>query len=181
MQTIVKTFLLSFLLVTTGSLLAQSADEELLNWSPTRKLTWNDYKANPDPNSDAAASTTTYLGIDYNISSSSFGYKIQSRFSKTRSWGLHKTPYILSHEQGHFDIAEVFARKLNKKMSEYKFDKKTFQKELKKIYDDVIKEKEDMQDDYDRETRHSINKEKQEEWFRKIAQLLDDYKNYADY
>ena len=94
---------------------------------------------------------------------------------------MHKTDYILSHEQGHFDIAEIFARKLNKKMSEYRFDKKTYQKDLNKIYHDILDEKEKMQNDYDKETNHSINKEKQAEWLKKIAKMLEEYKDYADY
>jgi hypothetical protein len=172
--------LLSFALVPV-TLTAQSDREELLNWSASRKLTWADYKASPNPNSDAAASTTTYLGIDYNISTSSFSYKIESRFSKTRSWGLHKTDYILSHEQGHFDIAEVFARKLHKKMSEYQFNRKTYDKDLRKIYEEVTKEKEKTQNEYDGETRHSINKEKQAEWLKKIDKMLRELEDYADY
>ena len=173
-------FLIIFLAVANLSL-AQSKDEELLDWSPSRKLTWNDYKASPDPHSDAAASTTSYLAIEYHISSSSFGYKIESRFSKTRSWGLHKTAYILSHEQGHFDIAEIFARKLNKEMSEYKFNKRTYQQDLNKIYNKVLDEKEKMQNDYDKETNHSIKKEEQAEWLKKIAKMLEEYKEFAGY
>jgi hypothetical protein len=175
-----KNFIFCLLLL-PSLLFAQSKDEELLEWNAARKLTWSDYKASPNPESDAAASTTTYLGIDYNISSTSFSYKIQSVFSKTRSWGSHKTPYILSHEQGHFDIAEIFARKLHKEMSEYKFNKKTYQKDLQKIYNEVTGEKEEMQNDYDNETRHSINKQKQAEWLKKIAEMLEEYSDYADY
>jgi hypothetical protein len=160
---------------------AQERGEDLINWSATRKLTWADYKGRPDPNSDAAASTTTYLAIEYNITSNAFGYKIQSRFSRTRSWGLHKTEYILSHEQGHFDLAEVYARKLHKEMSEYRFDKNNFKKDLKKIYDEVTEEKEEMQNRYDRETRHSINKTRQAEWLQKIEDMLREYEAYADY
>lgn len=170
-----------FLLIIPSILFAQSKDEELLDWSATRKLTWNDYKASPDPDSDAAASTTSYLAIEYNITSSSFGYNIESRFSKTRSWGLHKTAYILSHEQGHFDIAEIFARKLNKLMSEYHFNKRTYQRDLNKIYNDILNEKEKMQNDYDKETNHSIKKEKQAEWLKKISEMLKEYKDFAGY
>lgn len=180
MKYFLKYFLLLFLLA-PSALLAQSSDEELLDWSASRKLSWTDYKANPKPENDAAASTTTYLAIDYNITSTSFSYKIQSRFSKTRSWGLHKTDYILSHEQGHFDIAEIFARKLHKKMGEYKFDKKTYQKDLNKIYDTVTREKTDMQNKYDRETNHSIKKTEQAQWLKKIAAMLKEYNDYADY
>jgi hypothetical protein len=168
-------------LLCSSSLFAQRTDEELLRWSSERRLTWNDYRGRPDPSSDAAASTTTYLGIDYKFSSNGFTYKIDSRFSQSRSWGLHKTEYILSHEQGHFDIAEVFARKLHKKMSEYKFDRKNYQKDLKKIYDDVIEEKEETQNNYDKETRHSINRQKQAEWLKRIEEMLEEYSDYADY
>jgi Bacterial protein of unknown function (DUF922) len=170
-----------FLLFLPATVYSQSDREEFLNWSASNRLTWNDYKAKPNPDSDAAASTTTVLSIDYKISQNSFGYKIESRFSKTRSWGLHKTDYILTHEQGHFDIAEIFARKLHKEMSEYRFNKRTYQKDLKKIYEEVTEEKTEMQNDYDRETRHSINKQKQAEWLKKIEELLEEYTAYADY
>lgn len=169
-----------FSLVAAGQNTA-GKNEDLLKWSPSRKLSWSDYKASPDPESDAAASTTTYLAIEYNISNTDFGFKISSNFSRDRSWGRHKDAYILSHEQGHFDIAEIFARKLYKKMSEYKFNTRTYQKDLKKIYEDITEEKEEMQDDYDRETRHSINKEKQAEWLKKIEALLKEYEDYAGY
>ncbi len=174
-------FLLPLLPATGQSDTHTGKKEELISWSATRRLTWDDYLASPDPNSDAAASTTTYLTISYNISNRDFGYGIESKFSRSRSWGLYKTPYILSHEQGHFDIAEIFARQLNKKMKDYRFDKRTYDKELKRIYDETLADKKKMQDDYDRETNHSINREKQAEWLKKIEKLLEEYKAYADY
>ena len=94
---------------------------------------------------------------------------------------MHKTDYILTHEQGHFDIAEIFARKLNKLMKEYNFDWNTYRQDLKKIYQDVLDEKEDMQNKYDEETNHSINKEKQEEWLKKISGKLKELDAWADY
>lgn len=161
--------------------LAQDANEEMIAWSPTYKLTWADYKARPETGSDVAATTTTYIGIEYNINASGFSYKIQCRFSKDRSWGLHKTPYILAHEQGHFDIAELFARKLHKAMLAYRFNKRTYQQDLKAIYEKLMNEKEAMQDEYDRETNHSINRRQQAVWLEKISFLLNDYSAYASY
>ena len=160
---------------------AQDPGEELIEWSGNRRLTWSDYKASPDRNSDAAASTTTYLMVSYSIRNSDFSFRIESKFSRTRSWGLHKTPYILAHEQGHFDIAEIFARKFYKDLKEYKFNKRTYQQDLKKIYQDILDEKEIMQNNYDRETNHSINRENQLEWLKKIEKLLKQYEDYAGY
>lgn len=176
-----KKYLLLYLLATPFVGIAQDNNEELIDWSVSHRLTWNDYKANPDRESGAAATTTTYLGIEYTMSGNNFSYKIHSRFSKDRSWGLHKTGYILSHEQGHFDIAEIFARKLNKRMIEYKFNKRKYQQDLSRIYQEIVDEKEEMQNDYDKETNHSINKTKQEEWLKKIGSMLEELKDYTDY
>ena len=173
-------FLCVFLFV-AGVSLAQGKDEQLIDWNASGRLTWNDYKARPDPAIDAAALTTTYLGIEYNITSTGFSYAIQCRFSKDRSWGLHQTDYILEHEQGHFDIAEIFARKLNRQMKGYQFNRNSYQQDLKKIYNDIMDEKENFQDSYDKETNHSINKEKQAEWLIKIKTMLEDLKAYSNY
>jgi hypothetical protein len=54
--------------------------EELIDWAASRHLSWGDYKGAPDPASDAAASTTTYLGIEYKMDDKGFG-KIQCCFS----------------------------------------------------------------------------------------------------
>jgi hypothetical protein len=161
--------------------LSQEKNEELVYWSPGQRLTWNDYKGKADPSTGAAASTATYLGIDYNFSPAGLSYKITCSFSKTRSWGLHKNEHILNHEQGHFDIAEIFARKLNMQMTAYKFNRNTYQQDLKKIYQDIVNEKEEMQNTYDEETDHSIKKDKQEEWLVKIGKMLNEYNKYARY
>ena len=176
-----KNLLASFLLFLSGVAMSQAKNEELISWHPDKKLTWADYKGTPKPESDAVASTATYLGIEYNFSNKNFGYKITCSFSKTRSWGSHKTDYILSHEQGHFDIAEIFARKLNWRMSEYRFNKNSFQTDLKKIYDEITLEKETMQNDYDRETNHSIKRDKQAEWLKKIDKMLNEFEKHANY
>jgi len=160
---------------------AQDKDEELIAWKVTRQLTWNDYKGTPDPNSDAAASTTTYLGIEYKLDNNGFGWKIQCSFSITRSWGRSKTDPVLKHEQGHFDIAEIFARKLNKKMKEYQFNQSSYKSDLPTIYKSITKEKEAFQELYDQETDHSRKKDQQAEWEKKIEKMLNELKDYAVY
>ena len=94
---------------------------------------------------------------------------------------LHSTVAIGAHEQGHFDIAEIFARRLNKQMSEYVFNKNTFKDDLKKIYMSLTSEKDSFQNRYDEETNHSINKEKQSEWLKKIEGFLKELKAFSNY
>jgi len=172
-----KTIFAAFLLLSPCLLFAQ---DDVVKWSP-KKLTWNDYLAKPAETEDAAAITSTALGIEYHVKENVLTYKISCLFSKTKSWGRFKSDYILSHEQGHFDIAELFARKLNQETSEYKFNRNTFKTDLDAIYKSVVDEKEKYQQLYDDETNYSRNKKKQEEWLKKIEDELKETKDWADY
>ena len=156
-------------------------DDDFIKWQETRKLTWDDFKAEPQKLGSTAAMTTTHLGFAYNVTNGKVIYKIDCRFEKKKSWGLVKNDWILKHEQGHFDIAEIFARNLNKAVSEYQFNKSSFKEDLDKIYQSVVDEKEKFQQQYDDETDYSRNKNKQEEWLKKIDTELKQSKTWAGY
>lgn len=157
------------------------AEEDFIKWSENRKLTWDDFKAAPQQMGSTVAMTTTHLGFSYSITNGKVTYVIDCQFEKKKSWGLVKNDWILKHEQGHFDIAEIFARKLNKAVGEYQFNKNTFQKDLDAIYKSVVNEKEKFQQLYDEETDHSRNKARQEEWLNKIEAELKNNKLWAGY
>ncbi len=156
-------------------------DNESIPWIPERRLTWDDFLCAPERNTDAVASTSTSLGIAYKYDKGSWSYSITCNFSKHKSWGLLKTDYILAHEQGHFDITEIYARKLHKALTEYKFNARTFKKDISNIYQGIVKEKEAMQEEYDGETDHSRRKRIQMEWLDRIQEMLTETAPYADY
>ena len=160
---------------------SQSPEGDSLEWSPSRKLTWADFRAEPVRNSETVASTNTSLGVDFHLRNNKLEFTIHCLFTKSKSWGMVKTDYVLQHEQGHFDIAEVFARKLFKQLGEYQFNSRSYKADLDKIYNNIVKEKTAMQDQYDRETDHSRIREKQLEWLKKIDDMLEAYKDYAGY
>jgi len=174
LQIIVGVFLLS-------PLSGFPQNEQFIEWSSVKRLTWDDYLANPPSVSDAAAITSTALGVEYHLKNNTLTYTITCRFSKTNSWGKHKTEYILQHEQGHFDITELFARKLAKELKEYKFNVRKYQDDVSKIYKKVMDEKEEYQNKYDKETDFSRNKQRQLEWLEKIQDELDELDEYANY
>ena len=156
-------------------------EEDYIKWKDDRRLTWNDFKAAAQKIGNTAAMTTTHLGFAYNVANGIITYTIDCRFEKNKSWGLVKNDWILKHEQGHFDIAEIFARKLNKSITEYQFNRSSFQKDLDAIYKSVVDEKEKFQQQYDDETDYSRNKTKQEEWLKKIESELKQNKSWAGY
>ncbi|HLK30912.1 MAG TPA: DUF922 domain-containing protein, partial [Puia sp.] len=157
-------------------------NSSLIDWSADRRLTWSDFKSSPDSNSPNAALTATNIKFDFSYSSDKgFQYHISCQFDKNKSWGRVKTDYILSHEQGHFDIAEIYARKLYKAFKEYNPDIEKANKEVNKIYEKVMHELTETQKQYDHETNFSINKEKQMEWLKKINEDLKSLQAYSDY
>jgi len=80
---------------------------------------------------------------------------------------------ILAHEQLHFDIHEIFARKFMQYAHEEKvFATEHFSKELKKVFNKTFRELKKMQEAYDRETNHGRNREAQAQWVKKVAKLL---------
>lgn len=159
----------------------KSEDEEFIPWAFNRRLAWEDFLCEPKKSSDAVASTSTSLGIAYQVEHGQLTYSITCNFSKHKSWGLLKTDYILAHEQGHFDITEIYARKLYKALQGYEFNRKTYRKDVNEIYRAIVQEKEDMQAAYDGESDHSRNRKTQYEWLQKIDQMLNETAPWAQY
>jgi hypothetical protein len=158
------------------------SENSVIEWDANHKLKWEDFKAAPDKNSPNAAETSSTIKFDYSYNGKELKYHINCQFDKNKSWGRVKTDYILSHEQGHFDITEIFARKLNKSMKEYSIGKLgDLTKDVTRIYENSMNQLHNMQVAYDSETNNSINKIKQEEWIKKIDTELRELEAYAVY
>ena len=83
------------------------------------------------------------------------------------------------HEQGHFNIAELFARKLRKAFAEYNFNAHTVGKDIDKLFILNKQERNEMDALYDKETNRSQNGQQQVLWNKKIKSELDNFKQFA--
>ena len=169
---------LAFLLLFVSTSIRQN---NLIEWSAARKLTWDDFKATPNPASSNAALTSSSINIEFGYDNTGLDYSIKCSFDKTKSWVRIKNDVVLGHEQGHFDLAEVHARKLYKAMKEYKFNLQTVSNDVNKIYADIMKLHAETQNKYDQETDYSRNKVKQDEWQEKIEDELKGLDKFASY
>lgn len=154
---------------------------QMIPWMTNKRLVWEDFLCEPKRGTDAVASTSTSLGIAYQLTDGELKYRITCSFNKEKSWGLLKTDYILAHEQAHFDITEIFARKLNEALQNYQFNKRTFKRDISHIYQSIVDQKEAFQKQYDGETDHSRNRRMQYDWLEKIETLLEETEVYANY
>lgn len=161
------------------------AQDVELPWTVDRKLTWTDFQATPDYKHPYAA--ITYSGMSYGFSAEIIGgkvavnYTVNSFFVANKSWvkKRYMRDYVLlKHEQLHFDITELFARKFRKALSEMTFTKNV-KTEIKEVYHAITKEKAKLQELYDAETDHSKNTTAQKMWEQKIANELQKLNNFA--
>jgi len=171
----------ALLLFCTALLSVTTGNDHLIDWSASRKLTWDDFKSRPDPSSPNAALTSSTINVDFGFDQNGLKHSITCRFDKLKSWVKIRNPYILNHEQGHFDLSEAYARELHKALQEYHFKKETANKDLNNIYSRVMKELVNTQEQYDAQTNHSLDTARQAVWNDKIRAMLDEYAAFKDY
>jgi Bacterial protein of unknown function (DUF922) len=159
----------------------QKEDNTIL-WNSGHRLVWSDFRGSPDGGRDDAALTSSGIEFSYRIDGrGGFTWHIACLFDKNKSWVRVKNDYILAHEQGHFDITEIFARKLNRQLKEYHVNRDQVTKEVPALYQAIMKEQFEMENRYDEETDNSRIKNKQAAWLEKIKRDLNASERYADY
>lgn len=156
-----------------------------IDWQSGRKLTWDDFRAGSNQEFRKSAAYA-YTGISYEVSQSSqpngpVTIRVKAVFNPQKSWKKNEDPgsFVLQHEQLHFDITELFVRKIRKMIAE-KVKKsadyeKVFQPEYRRLYNEYNA----FQKKYDQETHHSMNKPVQEEYNQLVAEMLGDLQAYS--
>ena len=159
---------------------AKIADE--ISWKASRKLTWDDFKAKADNNDPLHALTATNIDMKAKCENGQLKLKVESVFSTNESWSKNKkSERLLFHEQLHFDITEIYARRLRKELMALP-DACTKSDEINKITDRIFAEWKKQEEIYDQETNHGLNETTMKIWKEKVTtelNLLETFK-YKD-
>ena len=110
--------------------------------------------------------------IDYDYTIKCHFYPNESWYDKTRA-----SAYILKHEQTHFDISELHARILRKRISEASFSRNV-KTEIRALYEAAEVDRRIMQNRFDSESEHSKNKELEYKWEAFVADQLRTYERF---
>lgn len=95
-------------------------------------------------------------------------------FLKSKSWIKGADEKVLKHEQGHFDIAEIYARKFEQAMKQYQdIIDVSFWDKFYKTYNEINQEHLQEQDKYDEMAHTSVG---QEFYYKKIQDELKSVK-----
>lgn len=178
----------------------------IIVWSKDRKLTWDDFQGpvpSPAPALDAESSVGVHSSWKTSHKCQNAGggkrkctvtiteVSAQAEFDQSQSWVKpdKKSDDLLHHEQGHFDISEIFAKKKQEQMNKFVGQSETatadtdekaieeaekkIEKKLMKICDAINKEEDAMQKAYDTQTKHGTDADQQKKWDEKIQKLLN--------
>ncbi len=157
-------------------------EKESINYDENRQLTWSDYQARPNKASSFKALTATVVSFSAKSDGKTLQLTLQNTFEPHNSWTkTAENVALLEHERLHFQLSELYARKLRKEILETKF-KSSGQKlmnDIGKLYEKKMQELTVVQRKYDKETDHSINQKEQKEWEIKIKTQLAELRKYS--
>ena len=169
-----------------------------IEWQQTRSLTWEDFKGTPETDAAEDAEILSGLSFDdwrtdpatrdaetgqYTIKIQSASLVVRNVMVQTGSWVVAgaKTDALLNHEQRHFDLNEVYRRKLRTALLQLRGKGRTpkealedLQRQIKETWDKANAKLKELQDQYDRETDHGRKGTEQGEWDKKIDGWLKD-------
>jgi hypothetical protein len=159
--------------------------EKQIEWSENRKLTWSDFKGKENiKDFNASAETSCELGLKSNSVKilGKTAISVTNMFECNLSWVLPKSKNnndLLEHEQLHFDLNEIYARQLRKKIIETKFSYFNLIKESNKIYEEISLLNIKRQELYDSETNHGTESIAQKRWEKDIKTELNELVAYS--
>jgi Bacterial protein of unknown function (DUF922) len=170
--------LLLILVLAIVSLRSYSQDSTV--WNAGAKLTWADFKGKVDSGSSFIAVTVS--GIQYKLRFDNRGLSdsVFAVFYKAESWVKAPTEKALAHEQVHFDITEVFARRLRKRFGEFIPKRGSLNHQLEMLYDEVEAAREAEERLYDQQTGHGSNAVGQAEWEVRIQNELRELEEFGE-
>lgn len=156
-------FLLIFLSKTSFGQL-----KDTLNWTPNYCLKVDDFKGKPDTTKIDVANSYINITYDYQILNNKLDFKVYCFFYKNLSWIKYDMETILKHEQGHFDIAKLFALTLEEKFKNYTLNVFSVKKDLQEIYDATVRERTSVDNEFDNAIKNANDEIPQDKFIKDI-------------
>jgi hypothetical protein len=174
----------TFLLLTNSAFGQSAPVENYLLWSPTRKLTTDDFaiKTKQRPTNPSFAQYTIDVDVHgFDFLTRNFNKKVRNYFIKSASWidTTADTALLLRYQQTLFDLCEVYTRRFRKELTVNR-RKIVGGMDFVKIQNaKTLTEFSQRRIAYDTETGFGSDEEKQVVWKIRIEKELSELKDFA--
>ena len=149
-----------------------------LSWNEFYKLQWDDFQGEPDKNSLGDAGAAVKITAKPFLVKNRIKYDVVASFNRKKSWARDKSASLLAHEQLHFDIAELYARKIRMKIRELSDRGVNDIKIYNAAIQELLLESNEADEQYDLETLHGAMSKKQAAWTAKVKDELAALQRY---
>ena len=157
---------------------ARILGNDTIVWRADSVLKREDFKAEAKPNDPYSLGATGIFYYTSERDEQSFVF-IEAIFIKSQSLLNRQSEHIIKHEQLHFDLCELYTRKLRKRVAETVFKKgKHFQKEFQNLYDTVLAELDKDETKFEVESENGFNQTNQLMWREEIKKQLKELEQY---
>ena len=155
------------------------AADSAFPWSAARRLTWNDFRGRPPAEGEEVAKTAYTLFYGWKCRGEVFDFRAIAAFRPRQSWvkavvlkDSVARRSTLRHEQTHFDLAELHARRVQRYFEMLAGACRKTDQELTALARRLIEEEKAEQRRYDVETDHGLRLDKQAAWTDEVARRL---------
>ena len=145
--------------------------EKEIEWTANRKLSWEDFKGTPKTASNLNTAAQTYCGFGFQTNRVTMFNKAKiftlNTFNTHLSWvrpDQKNRADLLEHEQGHFDLCEIYTRQLRKRLEDKKLTAFNLNTDANVIFKEIYASYLERQEQYEKETEYGLDRQKQMEW-----------------
>jgi hypothetical protein len=185
-----------------GPLVLAAQAPNLIEWSSERRLRREDFQGRPPVAAAIASTSRIHIDTSWECNNGRLIASARATFDSSQSWwragqaniwgdldGVRdasraqlearrsagqRDAQLLAHEQLHFDLAEVAARKIRARFVEFKNACAAAggTEPIQRMVADIDQELQEEQVRYDRETAHGVNAPAQDQWAQRVRKLL---------
>ena len=158
---------------------ADLAADQAFAWSARRGLAWDDFQGSPPSVGAEGAKISYTLYSGWKCRGDVFEFRVIAGFRPRQSWvkaivlnDSTQRRTVLGHEQTHFDLAEVYARRMQRAFGDLARPCAKTDAELSALAQRLAQEEKAEQRRYDAETDHGLLADQQGAWNRDVARRL---------
>jgi hypothetical protein len=151
---------------------------DVILWNEYYKLGWHDFEGKRSEDAIGDAGSVVQIKAKPYLVKNIVRYEVAALFLRYKSWVSDKSEALLAHEQLHFDIAELYARKIREKIRELSNRNVNDIKIYNAAIQDLLEESNRVDKRYDTETLHGALIKKQKTWETKINAELRSLENF---
>lgn len=166
------------LIFTLASTVIFFQNDALIEWNEFYEIQWSDFKGKPTSESIGDAGTAVQIKAQPYLVRKEINYNVSAFFNRNKSWYRDRSDALLNHERLHFDIAELYARKIRQRIEELNRKNVSDLKIYNAAIEDLLEESNRVDQQYDIETLHGAITNRQKVWEQRVSEELKSLEKY---